>query len=138
MIRALGKGFMPSTEQLIANLRTLLAADAFNAANPDLGDSGRLLVKYSKEFLLQFIELLRNKNSSDQLQDFIWFLAKSRVSLDVQDIAQRASKAKARADTAAGKSSLPTTSHPLALPPPQSVQNSRKKGVRQKLTQLTT
>ena len=103
MLKALSKGFMPSTEQLIINLRTLLAADVLNPDNPDLSDSGRRLVKFSKQWLSEFIELLRNKNDNDQIQDFVWFLTKSRISLDTNDIANTASKVKAKADATAGK-----------------------------------
>jgi hypothetical protein len=102
MIRALSKGYMPSTEQAVINLRTLLAADVLNPDNADLGDSGRLLVKHVKQFLTQLIEFLLHKNGEDQIQDFLWLLSKSRITVDVEDIAHRASKAKARADTAAG------------------------------------
>ncbi|KAE9988517.1 hypothetical protein EG328_010556 [Venturia inaequalis] len=108
MVRALGKGFMPSNEQLIINLRTLLAADILNPNNPDLSDSGRLLIKYSKQWLHQFIELMLHKNSEDQIQDFIWFLSKARISVDLDDIARKASKSKAKADTAAAYQSLQT------------------------------
>ena len=94
---------MPSTEQLIINLRTLLASDVLNPDNPDLSDSGRLLSKFSKRWLSQFIEALRHKNDSDQIQDFIWFLSKSRISLDTEDIAKSASNVKAKADATAGK-----------------------------------
>ena len=107
MFRALSKGFMPSTEQLIINLRTLLASDVLNPDNPDLSDSGRLLLKSAKQWLTQFIELLRHKNDEDQIQDFVWFLSKSRVSLDTNDIANTASKVKAKADASAGESSCP-------------------------------
>ncbi|EKG17791.1 hypothetical protein MPH_04970 [Macrophomina phaseolina MS6] len=108
MLRALSKGYMPSNEQLIINLRTLLAAEILNPDTHDLSDSGRLLVKFTKQWLTEFIELLQHKNSSDQIQDFIWFLSKSRVSVDVDDIASRASKAKSKADTAAAYRSLQT------------------------------
>ena len=103
MLRALSKGFMPSTEQLIINLRTLLASDVLNPDNPDLSDSGRLLLKHSKQWLMEFIEMLRHKNDGDQIQDFIWFLSKSRVSLDTNDIVNKASNIKAKADATAGK-----------------------------------
>lgn len=102
MIRALGKGFMPSNEQLIINLRTLLAADILNPDNPELSDSGRLLVKFTKQWLHQFIELLLHKNSEDQIQDFLWYLSKARVEVDVADIARSATRSKAKADTFAG------------------------------------
>lgn len=102
MIRALGKGFMPSNEQVIINLRTLLAADILNPDNPELSDSGRLLVKFTKQWLHQFIELLQHKNSEDQIQDFLWYLSKARVEVDVADIARSATRSKAKADTFAG------------------------------------
>ncbi|KAF2197975.1 hypothetical protein GQ43DRAFT_494585 [Delitschia confertaspora ATCC 74209] len=108
MFRALSKGFMPSNEQVIINLRSLLSADILNPDNPDLSDSGRLLVKYVKQFLGDFIELLQHKNSKDQIQDLIWCLSKSRVSVDVEDIAQRATKSKAKADATAAYRSLQT------------------------------
>ena len=81
MLRALGKGYMPSTEQAIINLRTLLASDVLNPDNPDLSDDGRRLVRLTKLWLQQFITLLLHKNGGDQLQDLIWFLAKSRISV---------------------------------------------------------
>ncbi|KAF3050926.1 hypothetical protein E8E11_007816 [Didymella keratinophila] len=108
MVRALGKGFMPSNEQLIINLRTLLAADILNPDNPELSDSGRLLVKFTKQWLHQFIELLQNKNSADQIQDFLWYLSKARVEVDVADIARSATRSKAKADTFAAYQSLQT------------------------------
>ena len=95
MFRALLKGYMPSTEQLIINLRTLLASDVLNPDNPDLSDSGRLLVKYSKQWLAQFIETVRHKNDDDRIQDFIWFLLKSRIAVDTDDIVRAASKVRA-------------------------------------------
>lgn len=106
--RALAKGFMPSNEQVIVNLRTLLASDVMNADNPDLSDSGRRLVKYSRTWVQQFIELLRNKNDVDQIQDLIWFLSQSKISIDTDDIARRAQKSKAKADTMAAYQSLKT------------------------------
>ena len=104
MLRALSKGFMPSTEQTIINLRTLLASDILNANNKDLSESGRNLLRQSRTWLKLFIELLRNKNGEDQIQDLIWYLTKSRISLDVNDISHQASKVKARADATASKS----------------------------------
>ena len=103
MLRALSKGYMPSTEQTIVNLRTLLASDVLNPNNQDLSQSGRRLVRNCRELLKQFIELLQHKNSNDQIQDFIWSLTKSRVSLDLDDISRQASKAKAKADVSASK-----------------------------------
>ena len=112
MWRALTKGYMPSNEQDIINLRSLLSADILNPENTDLSDSGRLLVKYTKQFLHEFIELLQHKNSRDQIQDFIWYLTKARISVDAEDIARRTTKSKAKADTIAGTYSL--TIHDLS------------------------
>lgn len=106
MLRALSKGFMPSTEQVIINLRTLLASDVLNPETHGLSDSGRLLLKYSKQWLTEFIELLRNKNDVDQIQDFIWFLLHARMSVDVPDLVATASSTKAKADAFAGMSQL--------------------------------
>lgn len=103
MMRAFSKGFMPSTEQTIVNLRTLLASDVLNPETPGLSESGRRLLKYTKQWLAEFIDLLRNKNDGDQIQDFIWFLIHARISVDAQDIIRTASSTRAKADASAGK-----------------------------------
>ncbi|KAL9639773.1 MAG: hypothetical protein Q9164_000709 [Protoblastenia rupestris] len=108
MLKALSTGFMPSTEQVIVNLRTLLASDFLNPDNPDLSDSGRLLLKYCKQWLTQFIEVLRSKNDDDQIQDFMWLLSKSRLSVDTDDLAKSASKIKTKADATAAYESFRT------------------------------
>ncbi|RVX69159.1 hypothetical protein B0A52_07135 [Exophiala mesophila] len=108
MLRALSKGFMPSNEQTIINLRTLLASDILNPNNKDLSDSGRLLIRNCRSWLKLFIELLRNKNNQDQIQDFLWYLTKSRISIDISDISHSASKVKARADARATYESFRT------------------------------
>jgi hypothetical protein len=109
MIKAIRDGYMPSTEQLITNLRSLLASDILNPTDPNLSESGRKLTKYSKQWLQNFIGLLGNKNREDEIQDFLWYLSRSRVSVDIDDIARRAGKAKAKADAAAGQSRPLTT-----------------------------
>lgn len=108
MYRAMSKGYMPSTEQVIINLRTFLASDLLDMNNPELSESGRRLIKYTRAWLTQFMDLLQHKNERDQIQDLIWFLTKSRISVDVEDLAQRASKTRAKADTAAAYQSLKT------------------------------
>ena len=108
MLRALTKGYMPSNEQTIVNLRTLLASDLLNANTKDLSESGRLLIRNCRGWLKLFIELLRNKNNGDQIQDFIWYLTQSRISLDLNDVSNQASKVKARADAAATYESFRT------------------------------
>lgn len=117
MYRALSKGYMPSNEQLIITLRTLLASDVLHPDNPDLSSSGRRLVRLTKQWLQQFIALLHNKNSKDQLQDLIWFLAKSRISVDTGDLSARARNVKAKADTAAAYQSLRTVGSLLLTNP---------------------
>lgn len=108
MLRALSRGYMPSNEQTIIQLRALLSADVLNPDVPDLSDSGRALVRTIKLWLAQFIDLLRTKNAADQVQDFVWCLAKARLSVDAGDIAARASRAKTRADASAAYQSLQT------------------------------
>ena len=104
MIRALSQGYMPSTEQAIANLRGLLASDLFNPPRLDLSDSGRQLVRDCKLCLQIIIDLLREKNQQDQLQDLIWHLSRSKTSLDTSELANQVSHAKkAHADTKAGE-----------------------------------
>ena len=115
MVRAMSKGFMPSTEQTIINLRTLIASDIFSEMNPDLSDSGRRLVKYTRTWIQQFCDLLRKKNERDQIQDLIWFLSKSRISLDTEDLAARAKKSKVKADTVAAYQSLKTVGSLILL-----------------------
>lgn len=103
MLRALSKGFMPSTGQAIVNLRTLLASDILNPDTPGLSQDGRKFLYYNREFLKEFIDLLRNKNEGDQIQNFIWFLDHARLSIDTKDLIQTASSTRAKADASAGK-----------------------------------
>ena len=103
MLRALSKGFMPSTEQTIINLRTLLSSDVLNPAEPGLSDSGQKLMKYTKQWLQEFIDMLRNKNDGDQIQDFIWFLIHAKMDVDTQDLVRTARDTRAKADASAGK-----------------------------------
>ncbi|KAK0385964.1 hypothetical protein NLU13_7138 [Sarocladium strictum] len=108
MLRALGQGYMPSNEQTIVHLRSLLSADVLNPDMSTLSDSGRALVRTIKLWLQQFIAFLQHKNSADQIQDFIWCLAKARLHVDAGDIGRRVSKAKVKADAEATYRSLQT------------------------------
>ncbi|KAI2466480.1 hypothetical protein F4781DRAFT_352634 [Annulohypoxylon bovei var. microspora] len=117
MLRALTKGFMPSTEQTTVNLRTLLASDILNPENPDLSNSGRRLVRLTKLWLQQFITLLQHKNDKDQLQDLVWFLSKSQISVDVDDLTSRVKKTKTKADIAAAYQSVQTVGSLLLTNP---------------------
>lgn len=104
MLRALSEGYLPTTEQAIANLRTLLAADLLNVRNQDIGSVGRQLVRDARLWITSLIEFLHEKNGSDQLQEFLWRLSRARVSVDQSRISQQAAHVKARADTRAGGS----------------------------------
>ncbi|KAH8178528.1 Bactericidal permeability-increasing protein, alpha/beta domain [Sarocladium implicatum] len=108
MLRALGHGYMPSNEQTIVHLRSLLSADVLNPNVPDLSDSGRALVRSVKLWIQQFIAFLQHKNNDDQIQDLIWCLTQARLHVDVADIERRASKAKVKADAQATYRSLQT------------------------------
>ncbi|KAF5604760.1 uncharacterized protein FSUBG_6738 [Fusarium subglutinans] len=108
MLRAISKGYMPTNEQLIIHLRTLLSAQILNPERQELSPSGRALVRSIKLWIKQFIEVLQHKNSKDQIQDFIWYLTKARLDVDVAHIEQRAARAKVRADAVATYKSLQT------------------------------
>lgn len=108
MLRALGQGYMPSNEQTIVQLRSLLSADVLNPDMPTLSDSGRALVRSTKLWLQQFIAFLQHKNAEDQIQDFVWCLTQARLHVDIGDIERRASKAKVKADAEATYRSLQT------------------------------
>jgi hypothetical protein len=108
ILRALRDGFMPSNEQAIAILRSLLAADILNPYMSELSPSGRKIVADTRLWIEQFIKLLHNKNDKDQIQDFIWYLAKTRLDVDSAAIAAKASASKTSADAAATARSLQT------------------------------
>ena len=102
MIRALFKGYYPSTEQLIIHLRVLLSADVLDPATTQLSADGRKLVRHVRRLIEELIEFLRNKNSEDQIQEFLWCVTRAQVRLDVGDMMQRAERAKAGADVGVG------------------------------------
>jgi len=94
---------MPFTEQLMVNLRMLLALDVLNPQTDGLSDSGRLLMNFSKQWLYYSIVLLRNKKDQDQTRGFIWSLSQAKISVNAGDIIQRGSYTKTRADSPADK-----------------------------------
>lgn len=104
MLRALSEGYMPSTEQTIANLRTLLASDVLHLSNQQIGSVGRQLVRDARLWIQTFIEFLQTKNGGDQLQEFLWHVARSRVEIDSSRVSQQAAHVRARADTKASGS----------------------------------
>lgn len=108
MGRALTQGFMPSTEQTIINLRTLLASDFLNPDGRNLSDSGHKLISLLKQWLEQFISLLQHKNSDDQLQNIIWFFSQGHINLDTADLSSRVDTARSQANADAAYQSLRT------------------------------
>ncbi|KMU85432.1 hypothetical protein CIHG_03214 [Coccidioides immitis H538.4] len=108
MLRAVYSGFMPSSAQIVSHLRALLVSDLLNPDNPTLSSSGRQLAQDCRAWLRVFIQVLRDKNGDDQLQEVIWNLSRSKVSVDTARLAGTASSAKAQADTAAAYESLRT------------------------------
>ncbi|CAG7935297.1 unnamed protein product [Penicillium olsonii] len=108
MIRAISEGYLPTTEQMIANLRTLLASDVLNLRNQDIGSVGRQLVRDLRLWIQVFIEFLHQKNHHDQLQEFLWRLSRSRVEIDSERVSRQAAHVKARADTKAAYDSFRT------------------------------
>ncbi|PWW76856.1 hypothetical protein C7212DRAFT_363456 [Tuber magnatum] len=98
MLCALSKGYYPSTEQLIVHLRTLLSADVLHPTNTQLSADGRRLVRHMRRLIEEFVEFLRNKNSEDQIQEFLWRVTRAQVRLDVDDMMQRARRAKGGVD----------------------------------------
>ena len=99
-------GYMPSTDQLIVNLRTLISSDVLNSDAPGLNRSSRLLLKYLKQWLHDFIELLCNKSDQDQIQDFIWAASRAKVSLDTDDVIRAATTTNVRVDASNGQYSM--------------------------------
>jgi hypothetical protein len=59
-------------------------------------------------WLSELIDLLIAKNSDDQIQDFLWYLAKARLQVDASDIHARATTAKMKADVMAAVASVKT------------------------------
>ncbi|KAL4874625.1 hypothetical protein BJY04DRAFT_224855 [Aspergillus karnatakaensis] len=113
MLRAFSEGYMPSTEQTIANLRTLLAFDLLSPRNPDIGSMGRQLVRDCRLWISLLIEFLQTKNGEDQLQEFIWHLSHGKATVHAGHIAQRASHTKAKADSKAAYDSIRTVGNLL-------------------------
>jgi hypothetical protein len=101
MIRALRRGYLPSTEQLVVILRRLQAADLLDP-DPALSEPAHELAAQAKHWLGALAQLLLRKNDEDQLQELASSLPRARVSLDAPDFSRQVRRAKAKADAAAG------------------------------------
>lgn len=104
MIRALFSGYMPSTEQITLNMRTLLASDFFSPDITEMSSSGKQFLEYAREWITEFIHLIKNKNNEDQIQNIIYFLSYAKISVDTGDIVQKVSNTKNKINAIAGMS----------------------------------
>ncbi|KAG6034531.1 hypothetical protein E4U41_006507 [Claviceps citrina] len=99
MLRAMSHGYMPSNRQTIVHLRTLLGAAILNPSEcSDLSNSGRALVRTTRLWLTQFMDLLESKNSNDQIQDFLWYLSQSSFGVDAGTLSNGIAKGKTKAN----------------------------------------
>lgn len=109
MLKAFSKCYLPSNKQAIVHLRTLLSAGILNPSDgAGLSTSGRALVRTIKVFIKQLITLLENKNSKNQLQDFVWYLRKANLDVDAGAVKDTIVKGKGKADAKATIESLNT------------------------------
>lgn len=107
--RALYRGYLPSNDQIIANIRSLMASDMFTAAvspNSGLSRDGRRLGVLARQWLQQLTVLLEHHNADDAAQEAVWHLSRVRVSVDTEDLAERAAAARGKADLAAAGEAL--------------------------------
>jgi hypothetical protein len=82
LLRALSRGYLPSTAQATAHLQHLLASPLLHLQNIHLTPSGRRLIRDLRRLLQLLITVLEKKNGQDQLQDFLYFIRRARVGLD--------------------------------------------------------
>ncbi|EFX00214.1 hypothetical protein CMQ_7216 [Grosmannia clavigera kw1407] len=85
MLQATTQGYFPSTKQLTDYINTLLKDPEMDVARR-LSPSGKKLLRLSREWSTQLVDLLRNKNGGDQIQDFAWYVSRSSVSVDLKDV----------------------------------------------------
>ncbi|KAF3906527.1 hypothetical protein ABW20_dc0107325 [Dactylellina cionopaga] len=107
LIRALGRGYLPSNEQSIILLRKLLASDLLAPDNQDLTYDGRKFITLNRQLVKQLIDLLQTKNSGDEVQNFLWAIRKARVHIDLHSLGSAAADVKT-ANYKAAYSSLST------------------------------
>ncbi|KAF8537014.1 hypothetical protein BDD12DRAFT_848641 [Trichophaea hybrida] len=91
LLRALSKGYLPSTAQSCAHLRSLLSTDVLNPSNTQLTPAGRKLVRDVRRWITIFVSVLEKKNGEDQLQDFLWFTKRARMGFDGGELVEAAS-----------------------------------------------
>jgi len=91
LLRALSKGYLPSTTQSCAHLRSVLYTDVLNPSNTQLTPAGRKLVRDMRRWITILTSVLEKKNGEDQLQDFLWFTKRARMGFDGGELVEAAS-----------------------------------------------
>ncbi|KAF3124878.1 hypothetical protein TWF569_001167 [Orbilia oligospora] len=109
LLRALARGYLPSTEQSIVLLRKLLASDLLAPDNQNLTYDGRKFITLNRRLVKQLIELIQAKNSGDEVQNFLWAVRNAKLHVDLQGVAEAATDFKP-ANYKAAYSSLSTIS----------------------------
>lgn len=104
ILRALSRGYLPSNEQLVAQLRR--ATDVLRTVPPGMSATGKELILSTIAHLESLIGFFEDKNSGDQIQDFLWYITKARLSLDAEDLGNRLQELRPRAELATGGYSL--------------------------------
>lgn len=101
IIKALSDGYMPSNKQLLAHFRR--TTEVLRTVPADTSSTGKELIRQFREHLKHLIAFLENKNNADQIQDFLWYITKARLSIDTEHLEQRAQEIQPRANIATGK-----------------------------------
>ncbi|EWC46200.1 hypothetical protein DRE_04578 [Drechslerella stenobrocha 248] len=94
LVRALARGYLPSSQQAITLLRKLLASAVLVPDNKHLTYDGRKLVVLNRRLVKQLIELLQTKNPGDEFQDFLWTLREAHLHVDLQGLGHAATDMK--------------------------------------------
>lgn len=93
ILRALSKGYLPTTEQSCAHLRTLLSTDFLNPSNTALTPSGRKMVRDIRRLIQSVITLLETKNKNNEIQEFLWCTSRARAGFDGAEIIEAVTEA---------------------------------------------
>jgi len=103
LARALARGYLPSTDQSTVLLRKLLASDVLQRNNQNLTGDGRKFVDLSRKLIGDTIELIRTKNSEDEIQNFLWTVRKARLHVDVASLSSAVAVDTSATNAKAGK-----------------------------------
>ncbi|CAD6502051.1 BgTH12-02294 [Blumeria graminis f. sp. triticale] len=110
ILRALNKGFMPSTEQLIVMIKLLLDSEFLSQETTSISESGQKLLSYLRQWMQQLIQLLGDKNNNNQIQNLIAYAKHARLSIDSEHLNEFAKNSRMRGDILAAYESIKTAS----------------------------